>query len=244
MVLIQFLFLHFSNRPIFYGLQASIRKLKTGQIRLLILSADLKPRYVANQIIVQALAGNEAIRILCVPNLNDILRTIVHFSCYAFVINSWADFSQLDEWTLTVINDNYPVPQVIRSHFAQRQETCSMEVDEYQAKHTKIIAHQCTREHVNIKHLHLYRINCESIQRVFVPKNGINLKPIALEIESLNKIKSDYISLDAVDGGSISTGFQRKSTKMSKRPSALYRDLTIYKIQNNPKKGKKLKTNR
>lgn len=225
----------FSDRPIYYGLQASIRKLRTGQIRCLILSADLKPRYVANQIIVQALAGNEAIRILCVPNLNDILQPILHFSCYAFVINSWASFPQLDEWTSNVINENYPVPEIIRTHFTHRQKICSMEVYAQQVKRQMCNKH--TAENVDIKYLHLPRTNCESKERAFVPRNGINLKPIALEIESLNKINSDYISIDS--GPSQTTGFHKKSKKLFKAPLAMYRDLTIHKIQNNPSKAKK-----
>lgn len=136
----------------------------------------------------------------------------------------------------SIINENYPVPEIVQAHFAQRQNegTCSMEVDKHQAKRTT--------EKIDVDHLYLPKNSFDSNERAFVPKNGINLKPIALEIESLNKIKSDYISLDAIDGSSThTTGFHKKSKKLFKTPLALYRDLTVHKIQNNPNKAKKQK---
>lgn len=227
----------FSVRPINCGLQSSIRKLKTGQVKLLVLSADLKPRYVANQIILQALASNEHIRILCVPNLESITQIIFKFSCYAFVISDWSKLPELDKWTTGVINEHFPVPKLIDSYFGEKRKTTEMEVDESQTKKPQLI-----EENVNVNSFYLSKDNCKPNERAFVPRNAINLKPIALEIESIHKIKSDFISIDSDDDNyGPSKQLHKKSKKHNKTPLALYRDLTVYKVQSNPNKVKKIK---
>lgn len=249
------MFLINSNKSIFCGLQASIRKLKSGQIKMLVLSADLKPRYVANQIILQALACNENIRIICVPNLTNLTKTLLNFTCYAFVIvdRIWSQLSQLDQWTDKIISNNFPLPSIINAHFAKRRENkrseiSAMEVDAPQTKLQQLA--DSNGSSADLTYLHLTRVNCKANQRAFVPRNGINLKPIALEIESLNKIKSDFISLDTYDGAteqpstfdfSHTKGHYKNSKKKGKTPLTLYRESTIHKIQNNPNKIKKLK---
>lgn len=235
-------------------MQASIRKLKSGHIKLLVLSADLKPRYVANQIIVQALANNADIRILCVANMAIFTQNLLNFSCYAFVVGHehWLEMLELNAWTAKIIDENFPLPLFIKEHYAKQQDShssISMEVDEeYQIIKQKVPSDpNFVAGNFNLKHLHLTRNNCD---RAFVPKNAINLKPIALEIESLNKIKSDFISLETYNNSNDEAStFDFKSVKRSenqakkkgKRPLAMYRELTIHKIQNNPNKVKKIK---
>lgn len=228
---------NFSCRPIHYGLQVSIRKLKRGQIKLLVLSADLKPRYVANQIILQAFAANEHIRILCVPSLSTVMQPILNFSCYAFVIDDWSQFAELDKWTDEIISEHFTVPATIQTYFDQRRASkhCPMEVDEcVKAKPIKL-----PEEIIEVNRFYLKK--SESDQKAFVPKNTINLKPIALEIESLNKIKSDFISLATYDGDNDQPTSSKHVKKSKKRPLAMYRELTIHKIQSNPNKVKKFK---
>lgn len=242
-----------SNKSIFFGLQASLRNLKSQQIKLLVLSADLKPRYVANQIILQALACNDDIRIVCVPNLAQFTKTLLNFACYAFVITNdkWSELTELEQWTTELIRINFPLPSIIKSHFGVRNEKQpihhQMDVDELQFKQRK--EHNSNEKNIDVNHLHLIRDCCNTNQRVFVPKNGINMKPIALEIESLNNMKTDFISLDTYDNStaepltfSSSKNSDRFFKKKGKRPLTLYRELTIHKIQNNPNKVKKLKS--
>lgn len=227
---------NFSCRPIHYGLQVSIRKLKSGQIKLLVLSADLKPKYVANQIILQAFAANEDIRILCVSSLANLIQPILNFSCYAFVIDDWSQFGELEKWTAEMISEHFPVPATIQKYFDQRRESknCLMEVDKSNSKQI-----QMPEEVIEASRYYLKK--SESNQRAFVPNNAINLKPIALEIESLNKIKSDFISLATYDGTNDQSTSSKHFKKSKKRPLTLYRELTIHKIQSNPNKVKKIK---
>lgn len=208
---------------------------------------------MANQIIVQALANNPDIRILCVPNMVNFTQTLLHFPCYAFVVGHecWHQMTELDVWSAEIVRESFPLPQFIEDHFAKRQRTTDssvpMDIDEQ--THVKKRNESVDSKHIvrdsDVKHLHLKRDGCNARQqRSFVPKNGMNLKPIGLEIESLNQIKSDFVSLEtydneasAFDFGSRAKGFK----KMAKRPLALYRELTINKIQNNPNKVKKPK---
>lgn len=254
----QFLHHLHSNKSVHCGLQASIRKLKSGHIKLLVLSADLKPRYVANQIIVQALANNADIRILCVPNMATFTQNLLNFPCYALVVGHehWLEMSDLNAWTANIIDENFPIPQLIKEHYAKQQDThlsSPMQVDkEFQkGKQKEKAGSKSFGSDVNLKHLHLTRDNCGDNQRAFVPNNAINLKPIALEIESLNKIKSDFISFETYSNSNdepstsfdfkSAHGFGKQPKNKGKRPLAMYRELTIHKIQNNPNKVKKIK---
>lgn len=94
---------------------------------------------------------------------------------------------------------------------------------------------------IEVSRFYLTKDPSKQNQRAFIPKNAINLKPIALELESLNKIKSDYISLDTYDGNSNQPSLSKHAKKHKKRPLTLYRELTINKVQSNPKKAKKFK---
>lgn len=232
-------------------MQASIRKLKSGRNKLLVLSADLKPRYVANQIIVQALSNNPDIRILCVANMTKFTEILLNFPCYALVVGSehWCEMPELDTWTTKIIGENFPLPPLIKEHFTKQQNLNAetpMEVDDqcHIGKQNDIPAKNILGD-CDSERLYLTR-HCDANERAFVPKNAINLKPIALEIQPLNKIKSDFISLETYSNSNdrpqcsdfkSPKGFQRKG----KRPLALYRELTIHKIQNNPNKVKKSK---
>lgn len=193
---------------------------------------------MANQIILQAFASNEEIRIICVPNLAALIQSIVNFSCYAFVIDNWSECAELDKWSAKLICKYFPVPTTIQSYFKQRRENsnCQMEVDEPVSK-----MQRSPNVTIEVSRFYLTKDPSKQNQRAFIPKNAINLKPIALELESLNKIKSDYISLDTYDGNSNQPSLSKHAKKHKKRPLTLYRELTINKVQSNPKKAKKFK---
>lgn len=236
-----------NSKFIFCGLQASLRKLKSGQIKLLVLSADLKPRYVANQIILQALACNEDIRIVCVPNLASWSTSLFNFSCYAFVISqeNWTELLELDQWTANLISTKFPLPSIITTQLAKRkQNKQNYAMDVVESKTAPNRLQNSNEKYVDINDLYLLKHDGKAEQRAFVPQNGINLKPIALEIESLNKMKTDFVSLDTYDNSNEASTLSHKPSgykHSKKRPLTLYRELTIHKIQNNPNKVKKFK---
>lgn len=222
-------------------------------MKLLIISADLKPRFVVNQIILLALGANQETRILCVPNMDKLMQPILNFPCFAFVISneSWSRFSALDEWTAELVEKHFPVSDVNEAYFGQQKDdktTCSMEIDEPETKSAKKFG--SVEEKIDLNSIYLTRDKSEPNQRVFVPKNAINMKPIALELESLNKIKSDYISLDAYGSSAGPSSSQnpnntkeseKKLKRKRKTPLVLYRALTVHKVQSNPNKVKKNK---
>lgn len=197
----------FHRRPFSYGLSSTLRRLKDGRVQIVILSSDLKPRYVINQVILLALARNESINILCVPNLEQEIKSLVDFQCFALAISDVesSEFQKLFEWCRIVTTERYPVPKLIREYFCARQQTSSeiesipMETDNASA--------QCSR-HVerSVSQLHLTRSNTAPEQRAFIPKNAISFKPLSFDVTSLDKIKSDFISLDAFDSDDNDSG--------------------------------------
>lgn len=177
-----------------------MRRLKVGRIRLLVLSADLKPRYVINQIILLALARNEAIRILCVPNLEEEIKQVVDFQCLAFAIEDTdsSEFHKLFDWCQILTTERYPVPPLIGAYFdARRQRSSENETVPMETETASIICGPC--DVTPLSDLHLTRSNAAGGQRAFIPKNATNFKPLSFEVTSLDKIKSDFISLDAFD---------------------------------------------
>lgn len=182
-------------------MSSTLRKIKNGRVRILIVSADLKPRYVINQIILLALARNEATKILCVPNLENEMKTLVDFQCFAFAINDneSSEYRKLFEWCEIVTTERYPVPTLIRTYFNTRRRTTDTEIESIPMD-TDSGSAQCSRcNEIPLSDLYLIRSCTEPKQRAFIPKNAINLKPLSFDVMSLDKIKSDFISLDTFD---------------------------------------------
>lgn len=191
---------YFHRRPFTYGLSSVLRRLKGGRVRVVILSADLKPRYVINQIILLALARNVTITILCVPNLEQEMKSLLDFQCFAFAIND-SDSSELHklfEWCQIVTSERHPVPKLIREYFRTRQQTSSA-IDSIPMEMDNALAQRSTNVERSLRDLHLIRSSTAPEQRAFIPKNAISFKPLSFDVTSLDKIKSDFISLDAFD---------------------------------------------
>lgn len=161
---------------------------------------------------------------------------------------NWSELPELDRWTADLISTTFPLPSMMTTHLAKRKQNklnCAMDVDESKTKLKRL--QNSSEKCDDISDLHLFKHDTKTNQRAFVPQNGINMKPIALEIESLNKMKTDFISLatynNSNDEASTFTSSHKQSghkhsKKMNRRPLTLYRELTIHKIQNNPNKVK------
>lgn len=237
-------FFIYRERPIRYGLRESIRNLETGRNKLLAISAELKPRYVVNQIILQALSCNEQINIFCIPNMESLMYDYVKFPCFAFIIieNDLPAFEKLFTWSTNVIQNIHKVPVSISSYFAEGNQLEQMDMNEIEYK--ELAPHED-----NVHHLYLFEENNSFSQRAFIPKNAINLKPSTLKIDPLNQIRSDFISLNTFDHSSpISISKPRKGNKLHGKkddrkkvmtPMRLYQALTIHKIQGNSNGNKK-----
>lgn len=239
-------------------MQSSLKKIQTGDVKLLVLSADLKPRYIINQIILKAIANNKAITILLVPGLNTRLQSIVDFSCFAFVIADvgWQQLVELRQWCTDIIRSNHPIPDVITTYYKQRKSIlddakndAKMDCNTSTAIPFKSTLNAQT---VNTSNYHLTKVNA---QRAFVPQNAVNLKPVAFKVQTIKHMKSDFISLEGT-GGSVDhkpSKTKRKSEKEKKRKvksdaSIIYQSLIIHKVQNSSnviekKQAKKKKKN-
>lgn len=184
--------------------------------------------------------------------MNSLLADIVNFSCCAFVIvgdEQPSQFSKLCKWSKDLIQIEYPVPAIIETYLQDQKHVeavCdAMEVSDY-AQANETSASKKTNE--NIAQHHLLKEKGSSHQRAFVPRNAINLKPLTLEIQSLDQIKSDFISLDTYSVGTSnkSTVELNKSIKRGKpsikiekkldQPTYSYQSVVIHKTQGNVNK--------
>lgn len=207
------------RHPIAYGLSSSLRRIKHGGVRVLVLSADLKPRYVINQIILLALARNEAINILCVSNLEQEVKSLVDFQCFALSINDTpaSAFHKLFDWCRIVTSERYPVPQLIQTYFSARRrpsteiKSIPMETEPESTESTE----------TPLSSFYLTRSSTAPEQRAFLPKNAINFKPLSFDVASLGQIKSDFISLDAFDSDGNSDKDINSVSSPSSVPSAM-----------------------
>lgn len=191
------------------------------------------------------------------PNLDTLLLGIVNFPCYAFVVVSDESqaFKELNDWSLKLKHSHYPLPSAIETHFAKNRkhsDVCEMEVDAECAAKNDVITTTAMDQVPNVSNqLYLLKEKGSSNQRAFVPKNAINFKPLTLEIDSLDQIKSDFISLDTytdTTDNAFTTGSRSLSVKRSKKkpvknpppptPVNTYRPLTVYKVQGNNNKTK------
>lgn len=204
-----------------------MRNLKRGSVTLLTISADLKPRYVVNQIILLALARNENINILCVPNLAERLKAIVNFPCIAFTVlaHESHEFEALHKWCSQLIAEHHPVPRVIRDYFSshphRREKTEKMDVTPLQPGLQNPAAH----EEVNVEHLYLRSAAAsDDRQRVFVPANAVYKKKATLKPKQNS---ANFLTLDTNDS--------------NETISIPYQSLTIHQVQGNPLKVKRKK---
>lgn len=208
-------------------MRSSLRWIKTGKAKLLLISADLKPRYVINQIILLALSKSAGISILCVPQLELLLKETHEFECFCVSVADAAEVSNLIGWGRKLTECHYPVPPEIVSNFVQREKSTPMEVDAAQTP-----ANQT--EAISVDKLYL-RANTGE-QRTFVPKNAINLKPLSFKVDSLAKDTNDFISIDNFN--SDESARKQKFAKKSKTKSQpllskqnKYMPTTVWKIQ-------------
>lgn len=201
-----------------------MRQLKTGRVSTLVVSADLKPRYIVNQIILLAFARNPAVRVLCVPQLNQLLREIVPFACFCMAITSdaAADLEPVVEWCKATVAKHHPKPEdrtvidlKLYSSIGQSDE-CSKNAIEM--------------EDVSFERLYLLRK--PSGTRSFVPANASDAVTDAP--------KNDFISLgdglpsaapeasSTVDADAISIDNEiRSKLNLNQRPTSHLTDISV-----------------
>lgn len=210
----------------------------------MVISADLKPRYVINQIILRAIFSRNSIHILLVPGLNVRLQSLVDFSCFAFVVDDdgWNQLSELNEWCREISHAHYPVPNMIVSYYEQRRRLLADDNDINLGDDTSMFI-ESVDEPENISNYHLHR---DAGRRAFTPQNVANLKPVSYNVQTIKEIKSDFIALNLLDGYAKSaTNHANKMSKIDKkRRTEIYQPLVIHKVQNSSGKRPNKKLNR
>lgn len=235
-----------SKQPIRFGLRESIKGIKSSNTRLVAISADLKPRYVVNRFILRGRAYNKQINILCLPNLDKLIQTLLGFSCFALIIteNQSHEFDELFNWCHKVFIDSHGTSSLNESilseqYFRKRNGS----YNSYQNKN------KVSNDDYGLNLHQIYVSSGDVIpgQRAFHPANSGHFKPLDLKITPINEIGSDFIQLNTFDAtGSLPIDLnlrrnheQHKKTKRNKymeKLTDLYQPLTIHKIQPNPRK--------
>lgn len=205
-----------------------------------------------------ALARNEAIDILCVPNLDHEMKSLVDFSCFAFAINYVDDSAlhRLFAWCQTITSERYPVPELIREYFDSRRRRTSNEIESTPMEIDTATVRCDQGDDIPLGELHLTRSSTAPDQRAFIPRNAINFKSLSFEVTSLDKIKSDFISLNTFDSddnsskginSSVSQQGEKKSAKGEKythiatamKGDQRYQPAQIKRYSGNPAKQNK-----
>lgn len=248
-----------------YGIRSVIQKINQGKCDILVLSADLKPRYVINQIILLALAQNHNVNVFCIQNLSEKLSNCVTFPCFAFVLKienrSCEHTNKMMEWCLKTKAQKHPVPNSIIRYYSFKSKKelllTDAETDLLMVENKRTEKKQ--DEAVNFNALYITK-QSKTGARIFIPDNAKNLKPQT--ITPATSGQSDFISLSnstnlddknemqsnaAVDKTiympftQILSGQKKRKWNEKKTISHKYHNLTVHKIQGNPEKVKKEK---
>lgn len=246
-------------KQIAYGIRSTIRKIKEGKCDIVILSAELKPRYVINQVILLALAHNEAVNIFCVPNLAEIMKEFISFPCFAFtlIVND-RECTKLDDllhWCAIRKEQSHPVPNTITEYFSLKNNRKPVSED-VEVNLLKLESDEKDSESVDFTKLYLIK-KTEGPKRLFVPENASDLKPLLSNVARSTFDQSDFISLSSslsidedeeakptekmiyVPSNQILPPKKGLKRKNEPEPRRQYHNLTINKVQGNPQKVKK-----
>lgn len=234
--------------PIRFGLRESTKSLKSANTRLVAISADLKPRYVVNRIILLANTYNKEINYLCLPNMDKLIQKLLGFSCFALTItdNQSHEFDELFNWCHKILIDSRETSSLNQSTFSEQCfRKCIGPDNSYQNRN------KVSYEDDGLNFNEIYLSSGDDIpgQRAFHPMNSKHFKPLDLILKPLNQIRSDFIQLDTFDATcSVPIVRNYKIThkqlkkmnrdKYMEKSTHLYQPLSIHKIHQNPQKFK------
>lgn len=183
--------------------------------------------------ILKAIASNDGIKILLVSGLNSRIEQIVNFSCFAFVIldAGWQQLLELQEWCTDIVRSHYPMPEKILLYYEQRRSVpASIGETDIDSNTPKAVPLRSTDETIIADRYHLTK---NSVERSFIPPNAANLKPVSFKVQTIKKMKTEFISLNLQDGDSDFHPKKKKKHQTEKnRITPLYHPLVIHKIKN------------
>lgn len=153
----------------------------------LIISADLKPRYVINQIILLAVTRNSSINVLCVSSLNNRLNRIVPFSCFCLCVlkndDNSTELRPIVDWCRSIIEIHHPINQQYFNIADPNQPEPQVNADSDPMNAAN--APNIEMADVSFEKMYLMKAVHE---RAFVPTNTTTTKTFASS--------NDFISLD------------------------------------------------
>lgn len=253
------------NKSIVFGLNATLRALnQDAAIEILLISADIKPRFIVEQIIFQALTKNEAIIILCVPKMCEHFKKFIKFSCLSLIILKSSEsttFANSIEW-MKELSKRYPIKNALAKSLKKINFYSKTGDEMVDTKPLIISKKRNTEPNVEIDFSELYLQKPNSSERSFVPDKIATKQSQLKSIEPMNNL-SDYISFNDDDiemnteesskqSNNVCANVQRVKTKKKKSKNIQksvndsenlfnYVTLRVNKIQGNPNKRKKNK---
>lgn len=188
------------------GLNASIRKLKSEEISSVLISTEIKPKFIINQIICLIISNYQTTKILCVPNLKLITEEIFGISSLLMIIRNQM-LPLIENWVRNK-SENYPIPKELIQYYGnkninEKQDSKNIpeiKIKEIKAGTSNLQKHKSSKESnhnnvINFNDLYLKRPS-EKYQRAFIPDNAKNLKPLNFDIVPNKSAEwgNDYIS--------------------------------------------------
>lgn len=255
-----------TNQWITFGLNSTLRALKNkSTIDILLISADIKPQFVIEQIIFQTLTQNAQTKILCIPNMDELFKKFLKFSCLCLMLSNSSEspYRNAIKW-ISDLSKNYPVTKSFAELLStivrkSTDDQCSMIVEESVRQKDDSTA----VEAIDFSELYVRKI---SSQRAFVPNDGSKQGRLKT-VKPMTNDGSDYISFSNdtvmenehktlktdIHSNAQKSATSKVSKKKKKKPKTVkeaivpsenlfnYITLKVNKIQGNPNKRKKNK---
>lgn len=181
---------------------------------MLFISADIKPRYAANQIILLTLFHNQQTQIFCVPNLNQELSKILPFPCFCFAIraNSGLNTKPLWEWgKLALSNSNSDRHEVL--NHVQKLKAAKL-TDSVKTSTNRLSSDIEMTETVAFEDLYLVQ---NKSGRAFTPRKNDSLSSLS--------ISSNYMTIN--DNPSAVTSKKPQNPKIFDRTRNIFTSSTF-----------------
>lgn len=230
------------------GLRATLRHIQTGGSDVLLLSADIRPKFIVDQIILLAVGHNPHVRCLLLPGLRQLLATTLGLpTCMCVSLTRIAGSEPFAELWQAVgqLVQQHPVPRTHQRRMlrgkvsASGKQSSAMDVNVATATR-----HQPRRElpAIAVEELYVKR-SAQTGERGFVPA-GTVLRP---DVTAATQW-SDYISLgnggnSAKKPATINMSAIEQMKRKMKLPAGpkpgSYVTLTVNRVQGNPDKIKR-----
>ncbi|CAD7089285.1 unnamed protein product [Hermetia illucens] len=178
-----------SGDNLFIGLSKIVREINRNTDVYFFLSTDIKPKFVATQIINLTLSKHKSCKVLCVPNLKALTKFLFGIESIAFGYRS-GQCPLVEKWITDTQASSFPVSERILRYYSQSMNS----VDNKNIKEPIRKNINKPEDVVHVESLFLKRKT--NSQRAFTPQSADNSKPLELDqLEPEPAEWADFISL-------------------------------------------------